>query len=130
MLFHVDWLHEIRALPASRRAVQHQPETPRYARARAKLRYVLECGIYLGGRQSTHHRKAAEIAVWAPPGHGRGPGYYGCFRIYHPPGEAPFALLFCFYDGTEGSPGFKSVEQTRAFATDNGFGRGDHEDHH
>ena len=47
--------------------------------------------------------------MWAPPGHGRGPGYYCCFRIYHPQGETLFALLFCFYDGTEGSPGFKQV---------------------
>lgn len=124
------WLKAIRALPASRRAVQHQPETPRYARARTKLRYVLERGTFLGARQSELHQGAVEIAVWAPPGHGRGPGYYCCFRIFHQRDHEHFALLFCFYDGTEGSPGFKSVGSARIFANANGFGGADHEDHH
>ena len=125
----MDWLNQIRALSARQRAVQHQPETPRYAQARIKLRYVLERGIFLGARQSDLHPEAVEVAIWAPPGHGRGPGYYCCFRIFHERGQASFALLFCFYDGTEGSPRFKSAGSARMFANANGFGGEDHEDH-
>jgi hypothetical protein len=124
------WLNVLRALPASRRAVQHQPETPRYARARTKLRYVLERGTFLGVRQSELHRGAVEVALWAPPGHGRGPGYYCCFRIFHARRKEQFAVLFCFYDGTEGSPGFKSVGSARTFASAHGFGGTSHEDNH
>jgi len=126
----MDWLKAVRELPTCQCAVQHQPETPRYARARTKLRYVLERGTYLGVRQSQLHPQAMEIAVWAPPGHGRGAGYYCCFRVFLDQDHVDFTLLFCFYDGTEGSPGFKSVGSARTFATSNGFRSVDHENHH
>jgi len=36
-----------------------------------------------------------------------------------------YAVLFCFYDGTEASPGFRSLEAAHTFALSQGFG---HED--
>lgn len=35
--------------------------------------------------------------------------------------EVEAAVLFCFYDGTEKSPGFKSAQSAREFAHANGF---------
>ena len=117
----MDWLEVIRNLFPRQRAVEHNPETPRYSRARSKLRYVLERGFYLGERQNPLHENSVEIAVWAPPGHGRGSGYYCCFRIFLEDNEVTFTVLFCFYDGTEGAPGFKSIDSARVFAVSNGF---------
>ncbi len=125
----MDWLGEIQRLPRSWRAVQHEPETPRYARARAKLEYILREAVYLGTRKPERGLDAIEIAVWARPGHGRGFGYYCCFRLFLDKGTVSWAVLFCFYDGTEGSPGFKSVDTARAYARSHGFngvGHGDH----
>lgn len=126
----MDWLQELRNLPPNRRAVQHHPETPRYARARAKLRYIIERGIFLGIRQHALSGNAVEVAVWAPPGHGTGAGYYCCFRLLLEQEEVAFAVLFCFYDGTERSPGFKGVSAARTFAAANGFTGGPYENHH
>lgn len=117
----MNWLDVIRDLSPQQRAVQHQPETPRYSRARSKLRYVLNQGIYLGQRPESWNREAVEIAIWAPPGHGRGPGYYACFRLYLEEEAATFAVLFCFYDGTENSPGFRSADAAREYAIAQGF---------
>lgn len=122
-------LEEIQGLPRTRRAVQHEPETPRYARARAKLEYVVREAVYLGTRGAEREPEAVEIAVWARPGHGQGFGYYCCFRLFLDKGTVRWAVLFCFYDGTEGSPGFKSVDAARAYARSHGFngvGHGDH----
>lgn len=62
-----------------------------------------------------------EIAVWAPSDHSRGAGYYGCFRLFVEDGVATGATLFCFYDGTESSPGIASIQEARAYARSNGF---------
>lgn len=115
------WLEKIEKLSLRQRAVQHEPETPRYSRARSKLRYVVDHGQYLGERRAEGRRREIEIAVWTPPERGREPGYYGCFRIYFKGEEVIFAVLFCFYDGTERSPGFRSIESARAYARSEGF---------
>lgn len=120
----MNWLEALQALSSRQRAVEHQPETPRYARARTKLRYLVERAIYLGERPNPLHQNCVEIAVWVPPGHGRGPGYYGCFRMYLEDNMPVFAVLFCFYDGTEGSPGFRSLDAAGVFAVENGFEKG------
>ncbi len=124
----MNWLERIRKLSPRQRAVQHQPETPRYSRARSKFRYVVDRGRYLGERRVGKRRREIEIALWAPPGQGRGPGYYCCFRIYFKGDDVISAVLFCFYDGTEGSPGFRSVESARAYAHSEGFDGGRDED--
>ena len=64
-----------------------------------------------------------EIAIWAPPDGGRGPGFYGCFRLFVDDGVTTGATLFCFYDGTESSPGFSSASEAYAYAQDHGFTR-------
>jgi hypothetical protein len=81
-------------------------------------------GRYLGERSVEKRRREIEIAVWAPPEQGRRPGYYCCFRIYFKGDDMVFAVLFCFYDGTEGSPGFRSFESARAYAFSEGFDGG------
>ncbi|MDA0746934.1 MAG: hypothetical protein O2954_10470 [bacterium] len=124
----MDWLKEIEKLSPRQRAVQHEPETPRYAHARGKLRYLIASGRYLGERRVENRRWEIEIAVWAPPERKRNPGYYGCFRIYFKGNEVIFAVLFCFYDGTEGSPGFRSLESARAYARSEGFTGEENED--
>lgn len=49
----MDWLDVVRQLSPQQRAVEHQPETPRYSRARTKLRYVIEQATYLESLDST-----------------------------------------------------------------------------
>ncbi|MDP2312418.1 MAG: hypothetical protein Q8P41_05895 [Pseudomonadota bacterium] len=111
----MDWLAKIRALPASQRGVEHEPpDTRRYATARQKLGYVLREATYLGALVVEPGR--VEVAVWCPPGHGRGAGYYACFRVYVDGVEPPKAVMFCFYDGTDGSPSLRSMAAARAFA--------------
>ena len=66
------------------------------------------------------HREI-EIAVWAPPDAGKRSGHYGCFRVFFKGGEVLSAVLFCYYDGTEGSPGFTSREKGASFRQTTGF---------
>ena len=95
--------------------VMHQPDTPRYARARQKLRFLVDRGSLLGVRRG-EQPGTVEVAAWAPPGHGRGPGYYFCLRIVRV-GQIPErAVLFCFWDGTESSPTFRTIGPARVFA--------------
>ena len=115
------WWDAVTQLPASHRFVAHEPETPRYARARQKLRYLLREGVYLGATAGMGGERRTEIAVWAPSEYGSGPGYYCCFRLFIDAGVATGAVLFCFYDGTESSPGLSTLEAAQAFARENGF---------
>jgi hypothetical protein len=49
----------------------------------------------------------------------RGPGLYSCMRLFLA-GET-VALLFCFHDGTEKSPGLRSMWAARTYAKSKGF---------
>ena len=122
------WLEQVRALPRDRRIVQHEPETARYDRARLRLEYLLEASSVLGVRPGDTPG-AAEIAMWAPPPNGHGPGFYSCLRAYADESkQVMFAVLFCFWDGTEGSRGFRSTEVAQAYAHSEGFEDSDAED--
>lgn len=113
----MDWLKRLREVPDGQRVVQHRPETDRYARARLLLRYVVRAAAFLGSRMGD---SGDEIAVWCAPASGRGHGYYACFRfIEHE--RTTWAVLFCFYDGTESSPGFRSVGAAASHAAQYGF---------
>ena len=118
---HTTWWEAVKTLPDTHRFVAHEPETPRYARARQKLRYLMRKGEYLGSSSAPPDEGRIEIAVWAPPDQGRGPGYYGCFRLFIEDGVTTGAVLFCFYDGTESSPSLSTLQDARAFARANGF---------
>ena len=121
-----DWLSSIQALPPNRLGVQHKPETDRYARARAKLRYVVRESTVLGTQDED---VAVVVAMWCPSGHGRGPGFYTCFRVYvDQQGEAVYASMFCFYDGTDSSHGFRSLEAALEYARSQGFTQGDEDE--
>ena len=118
---HDSWWEAVKGLPETHRFVAHEPETPRYARARQKLRYLIRKGEYLGSTGVPEDEGWVEIAVWAPPEQGRDPGYYGCFRLFIEDGVVTGAVLFCFYDGTESSPSLSTLQEAQAFARANGF---------
>lgn len=118
----MDWLEELRRLPPERRAVQHEPETPRYAKARQKLRYIVRETQLLGVVADPERPGTAWLlATWAPPDRGVGPGYYACFSVFVDDERVLFAVLYCLYDATEHSPGFKSIDAAKAFAESQGF---------
>lgn len=115
-----DWLQDVRALPTRAVFVKHEPPTPRYGRAQAKVLYLLRESEVVGCREADYPG-AVEIAAWAPSPSG-GVGYYTCFRLFlGSDQEVEAAVLFCFYDGTEKSPGFKSAQSAREFAFTHGF---------
>lgn len=116
---HTDWWEAVKGLTAAHRFVVHEPETPRYARARQKLRYLVRGGISLGASRASAGR--IELAVWAPPEHRRGPGYYGCFRLFIEETVVTGAVLYCFYDGSESSPSLPTLEDAQALAQAHGF---------
>lgn len=115
------WWDAVKQLSAAHRFVDHQPETPRYALARQKLPYLVREGVYLGRANRVDDR--VEIAVWAPSPDGRGPGYYGCFRLYIEDDMVMYASLFCFYDGTESSPSLRTLQEAEAYARSNQFAK-------
>ena len=117
----MDWLEELRRLAPDQRAVWHQPETPRYAKARQKLAYLIRAAQLLGCQPDPERSESTLVAVWAPPERGSGTGYYGCFRVFTEEKRPVFAVLYCFYDGTERSPGFKSLGAAVAYAEAQGF---------
>lgn len=124
-----DYFKLLIALGPAQRAVLHEPETARYSRARTKLNYLLAhatpVGIRVpGGDSST----SVELACWARPSGGRGYGYFAIFRLSRSRGNVVFATLFCFYDGTEGSPGFRSLTAADAYAQATGFTKVLHDD--
>jgi hypothetical protein len=125
----MNWKHVLRDLPLDACIVEHQPFTTRYQRANSKLEYLLEHAEVLGARDSERPiSSCAEIAVWAPEPTKRRPGYYACFRIYLEDSHPVFAVLYCFYDGRDQSPGFRSVEAATSFAVAQGF-RHEDQDH-
>ena len=115
-----DWLARLQELPAEHVFVRHEPPTPRYGRAQAKLPYLIREAMFVGSR-TTSRSDAWEIATWARAGSGRGYGYYSCFRLFVQSDRPTVAVLFCFYDGTERSPGFKSFDAAAQYAAANGF---------
>lgn len=121
----MNWLKEIRNLLPHQLAVEHQPETPRYSRARSKLRYIVNRGMYLGKRDKKE--RTLEIAVWTPSEQGKGMGYYSCLRVYFKEDDLLCAVLFSFYDGTEKSPGFRSFASALSFAKSENFYGGNDE---
>ena len=118
---HDSWWEATKSLPETHRFVAHEPETPRYARARQKLRYLIRKGEYLGSTGAFGDTGRIEIAVWVPPDQGKGPGYYGCFRLFIEESVVTGAVLYCFYDGTESSPSLSTLQDAQAFARANGF---------
>ena len=117
----MDWFSALCSLPPTCRAVRHRPLTPRYARASQKLAYIIDSCQFLGQQPDPERRHAMLVAVWAPPSTGRGSGYYACFRIRFSKDNATSAILYCFYDGTDGSPPLKSAESASHFARKHGF---------
>ena len=117
----MDWFSALLSLPPTRRTVRHRPLTPRYARANQKLSYLVRNSVFLGQQPDPERQNAVLVATWAPASTGRGSGFYACFRIRHADGKATSAILYCFYDGRDGSPSFKSEESARLFARQNGF---------
>lgn len=116
-----DWLTALRGLNEESVFVQHNPPTPRYGRAAAKLEHIIHRSVLLGSRRHDLST-ATEIALWTPPTPGSRTGLYACFRLYLDEFEMPdTALLFCFYDGTGGSPAFRSRLAAAAYALDQGF---------
>jgi len=117
-----DWLGSLRKLPLDLVSVAHQPITPRYSRALDKRIYLLREGVLLGER-STGYKQAVEVAIFAEnPNGNKKPGYYACLRIFLDEKKAvSSAVVFCFYDGTERSPGFKSVDSALKYALEGGF---------
>lgn len=120
----MDWIEELRRLPPERRAVWHQPETPRYTKARQKLSYLVRQSVLLGEQPDPERASAHLLALWAPPESGSGAGYYSCFRVFLEEGVLTFAVLYCLYDGSERSPGFRSLDAARGYAEAHGFFRG------
>lgn len=111
----------MRRLSSDRVFVQHNPPTPRYGRAQAKLSWILKTSTSLGLRPHESAADRVELSLWAPNPEGRGHGYYACFRLFFESEVVTAAMLFCFYDGTEKSPGFRTLISALEFARLNGF---------
>lgn len=117
----MDWIAALRELPEDALWVQHRPLTPRYVRAAAKLPALLRSAALLGTRPA-ENPEHTELATWSPPPDGRGVGAYCCFRAYGARvGPLRAAALFCFYDGRDQSPGFRTLSSAQTFARDAGF---------
>lgn len=67
-----------------------------------------------------------ELAFWAPSPRGQGPGFYWCVRAFmDQDDEIVGGVVFCFWDGSESSPGFSTIEAALSHATRDGFGDSD-----
>jgi hypothetical protein len=76
-----------------RLVVQHEPWTPRYERARLKLRDLL-AGLQVLGWQHGEQEGALELALWAlDPNHIRR-GWYACVRVVWRDGAPTYAHLY------------------------------------
>lgn len=115
------WLEELCDLPDEAVYVHHVPPTPRYARAARSLRHILRAGVVLGTQADLERPGAILVAVWAPATSRRSRGYYACFRVRTREGRPASAVLYCFYDGRDGSPALGSPETARMFASQHGF---------
>lgn len=116
-----DWMGELRALPLRQIRIEHNPPSERYGRAFDKRLHILQSGHHIGTRSDMADGNPVEIAVWASPQSGKGCGFYACFRVWCLNDAIQLALLFCFYDGTEKSPCFKTFHSAREFALQNEF---------
>jgi hypothetical protein len=117
-----DYLTGLLALPLDAVGVSHEPMSLRYGRAFDKRIYVLREAVLLGVREQII-QQTPEIAIFAAhPNSNKAPGYYVCLRLFLDKDHNVLsAVIFCFYDGTEKSPGFKSLETARTYAYGEGF---------
>lgn len=103
-----------------RLVVQHEPWTPRYERARLKLRDLL-AGLQVLGWQHGEQEGALELALWAlDPNHIRR-GWYACVRVVWRDGAPTYAHLYCFYDGRDQIPSVFTLATARSLARDGRF---------
>ncbi len=118
----MNWKQILQQLTPDACFVEHHPLTPRYERAANKIEYLLENALVLGVREADSKQAGCrEIAIWAPEPTRRRDGYYACFRVFLDDGAPSFAVLYCFYDGTDRSPGLRSAETATAYALSQGF---------
>ena len=118
----LNWLEAVRLLPDEAVVVVHNPPTRRYARAHAKRTYILRESLQLGERPHDFDEDAVEIAMWAPSPRGQQNGFYSCMRLFlDSDRRVEEAAIYCFYDGTETSPGFRTFHEARQYALTHGF---------
>lgn len=117
-----NWLAALNELPLDLVSVAHQPMTPRYSRALDKRIYLIREGVLLGERSASYNN-AVEIALFAEnPNGSKKPGFYACIRLFLDEKKTVLsAVIFCFYDGTEKSPGYKCVDSALKYALEGGF---------
>ena len=104
-------ISDLRSLGLEGIVIRHQPLTARYlAQASASLRQLLEKAKVIGWREvATKFERSIETVLFCNPAMDEGScGLYGCFRIHYRD-KLPFeATFFCFYNGEDKSPCFRS----------------------
>ncbi len=109
-----DWLEDLRGLSTEKVIVRHHPSTDRYLfSAAAGLPRVLSEGEAIGWRElNGESKECVELVIWTPPLNRGDCGLYVCGRLYFDAKSSPIsATIFCFYDGTEKSPCYKTKDE-------------------
>lgn len=100
--------------------VEHEPKTEAYWRAETALSGIVAEGSAIGnGLDHVHEPPRRIVVVWVEPLNKEDCGDCAAFKFLE--GEfGPYrAVLFSYYDGFEGRPGFKSPAEALIFMKQN-----------
>jgi hypothetical protein len=105
-------ISELRGLFPESVFVEHEPRTEAYWRAETALSGILAEGSVIGfGLDHQCDQPRRIIIVWVEPLNSGEFGEYAAFKILEDEFGPYRAILFSFYDGLDGRPGFKSESE-------------------
>ena len=110
---HSRFLELLQQLDPEKIEIKHNPMTERYrTHAFSSLVYLLKNGVCIGWRKLEKPilDEMIEVVIWAEPLFADSCGFYSCFRLHFLQQKLERATFFCFYDGKDKSPCFKSQE--------------------
>ena len=116
----MDPIDELRLLYPESVFVEHEPKTDAYWRAETALSGIVAEGWAIGsGLDHGHEPPRRVLVVWVEPLNADDFGEYAAFKILEDEFGPYRAILFSYYDGFEGRPGFKTRAEALNFMKQN-----------
>lgn len=105
----MDPLDDLRLLYPDGVFVEHEPKSESYWRAETALFGIVTEGCAIGfGLDLEHETPRRILVIWVEPLNNGDFGEYATFKFLEDEFGPYRAILFSYYDGFEGRPGFKS----------------------
>lgn len=108
----MDWMNILRTLYPEGVGVEHEPKTDAYWRAETALQGIIDDGLLIGiGTDHFKDSLRTLLVVWVEPLNLGEAGEYTVFKVFSDEFGPYRAVLFAYYDGIAGRPGFYTIQE-------------------